>query len=438
MVNIEAMAFSELTELQSKQVNWIHLRELEGLSPEKSVELFVPTDQFSLTGEIPGAYQDRKRIIWGFYDEGAYRSGIPVIEQLQQEVVDTFILAGGAAKRALEGRSEDLGFRKMNFSPRTDLEALTANLVVSGSDPTKHLEQVLVAHGLKQGMITVKYEDNSPFMAFYDQELARMGLLVIPNFAFFASKTSATQSVNFIPAYKGREVVVGNPADDRFFYEDTEGNYQRIREELGILPHEWFITYAATKTTATYLTAEDLVTAARSLLESFKLTLRVHPNEYNDPVIGAKYRLLLVTLGDHGVDTMMRNNNGKLHYSMDEIRHASDIVVTDTSTTGMDAVFDNGLRLGKGPKLVIHARIPENMSQRPEWKEAFPPEPAVIADGSSAVVRRKENFGPVLNSIMRYESVRRRMWTASEVWKRQNDGRSTERFTEKVLEIVGV
>ncbi|MBI2011718.1 CDP-glycerol glycerophosphotransferase family protein [Candidatus Daviesbacteria bacterium] len=431
---------TELTERQANQVNTVHLPALGSLPSEKGLELYLPINSYQSNGTIPREYHDRQRIIWGVYDEGAYKAGIPVIELLLADAVDVFVVAGGAASRSLQGKIDSLGLRATRFSPSKDLMRLTGDLVVSGSDPTKHLEQVLIAQGISRGERTIKYEDNSPFMAYYDRVLARQGLLVVPDFAFFASERSLEQSIKYVSAYQGRGVVVGNPADDRFFYEDTEENYERVRKELGVEDDEWFIVYAATKTEATFHTGNDLVQHAIKELDTqrYKFTFRVHPNEYNDPLIAARYAGVLESLGNHGVDTMIRNKDGRLRYSMDEIRQAADIVVTDTSTTGREAIFDKGMRGGKGPRLVVHAMIPANMRLRPEWTNELPPDPSVVLDGSSAVVRGWRDFPRILNSIINDRATRERMWAASRVWKQMNDGRSTERFANKILEIVSV
>ncbi len=425
-----------LTELQREYVDKIHIPSLE----KAQIDLFLPINVYDdlLKFEYPKyifpRYRGRNlRILWILRDAGGFSAGLPVMNLLKDEAVDLYIVADNPAKRELESKIDSIGLMKTEeCSVGGRMVQFLPDGVVTGHSAKFDLEQVFTAVAKDTGAKSVLYEDMSPFAAFYRRIAAREGWLVVPDHFFAGSESSAKISAQFVPQFANRTSVVGNPAFDKFVSENFDSTYKRVRQELGIEDDEKLIVYMATKTRATFLTFRDLVNYGANKLngEKYKLSVRVHPQEQKDPQIKEDYATVLAKVGDHAVNTMLPNDEGKMRYSTDEIRLAADIVVTDTSTAGFEAILD------KGRRLVIHALIPDNMQVRDEWKDEFPPEPAVIADGSSAVVRGKKEFEGVLKSLFNDAETQTKMLEASQIWKNMNDGQSAQRFRDRLMEIV--
>ncbi len=392
----------------------VHRRNLVDSKPD----LYVPINLFDPFGEILGAREGRKRLLWGFRDAGAAAAGLPVIRALQQEAVDVFILADGPARDALEKDPLYTETRLVKNLGWT-ITGLGQDISILGHAVKPDVEQILTAHAKYIGIPTVWYEDMPPFLGFYKRGLAAEGNLFIPERIFCFSETSAQQEIGYIPQFVRRTVVVGNPAFDRFADIDVTGIRQRTRTGLGVESDETWFVWMATKTRATFESCRDFVEGIKALdLEHYRFSARIHPAEAKDPLVKAEYDQLLKTLGRHALETT--------GYSTDDVGTAADIVGGDTSTAIFEATL-NDVR-------TVTLLIPENMVLRDEWVEELPPDPAIVLDGTSPVVRRRDDVKDVLLKVTSDSETQEMLRQKRQVWRKVVGG-ATERFKDRLLEI---
>lgn len=396
----------------------IHMAAIEQTKPN----LYLPTNLYQTPGDIPKVRGDRNRILWGFRDAGATAAGLPVIKALQQEGVDVFVLADGPARDILEKDSllkgEDVGLRRSDLGWKT--VGLGQDLNVAGHAVKPDIEQLLAYQAKDLYLPSIWYEDAPPFLGFYKRGLAVQRRLFVPDRVFCFSKTSAEQEIGYVPQFKGKTVVTGNPAFDRFASIDTAGIYKDVRNKLGVLDDETWFVYMATKTNATLETCRDLAGAVQGLgLEKYRFTARIHPAEAKDPAIKREYDQILGQLGEHALDTT--------GFSTDEVGIAADLVAGDTSTAMFEATLND--------KPTMTILIPENMVLRDEWKDEFPPDPSIVLDGTSPVVRRKEDLLGVLHQVLFVPATQEDLRQKRQVW-RSVVGGATERFRDRLMEIV--
>lgn len=410
-----------LKELSSIQVEAIHRIYLANFENQK-LSFYTNIDE-----------PKEKSILWGMRDAGAASSGLPVITELLKGGINVDIIADGPARESVD--KANLSLQKLElYSPRRDLFDLIGrnlkykdlNLAVSGHAVKPDIEQALTYYSRLNyytrgySIPTVWYEDMPPFLAFYKRNLAKEGKLILPDYLFCFSESSANQNTDLIHDFEGKTVVVGNPAFDKFVGIDRVGTYKSARSKLGVEDDEIYITYMATKTRATMESFRDLVEGVKGLgMDRFRLSVRIHPQESKDAEIKKEYDAILAQVEEHGLDTT--------GYSTDDIGMASDLVVTDTSTAGFEAVLRD--------QLAMHILIPENMVLRDEWKDELPPDPSCVLDGTSPVVRTKDGMKDVLQQVLfdiRYQNELR---VYRQVWIKTIGG-ATERFRDKLLELI--
>lgn len=386
-------------------------------------DLYVPEKLSGFYGEIFRGKLSRNRILWGFRDAGAAAAGIPVIEALDQEGMDVFILADGPARDTLE-KNPLITDGKLIKNLGWGISHLDHSLSVVGHAVQPDFEQVLTAHArnvsiLRRKVPVVWYEDSPPFLGFYKRGLAGQNKLAIPDNVFCFSETSAQQEVGYIPQFEGKTVVTGNPAFDRFADIDVAGIRQRTRLGLGVEDDETWFVWMATKTAATLESCRDFVRGIKALdLKRYRFSARIHPAEAKFPFIKKEYNHILKTLGKHALDTT--------GYSTDDVGMAADLVGGDTSTAIFEATL-NDVR-------TVTLLIPENMVLRDEWVQELPPDPAIVLDGTSPVVRSKDEVKETLLKVVSDPKTQETLKLKRQVW-RSVVGGATERFKNKLLDI---
>lgn len=406
-----------ITRKQLKQIN-SHYENLK-LEIEKGPNLY--------TDLSPAMYN--KAALWGMRDAGSAASGLPVIKMLLNEGIAVSIFADGSARDMLE--KENLGLHKVGYSSSYFLNRLLRNLekdlIVCGHSVKPDIEQFLTycsklaLYRLEKPIKSVWYEDMPPFLGFYKKELAAEGRLMIPDKVFCFSETSAKQEVGYIPQFKDRAVVTGNPAFDRFADIDTMDIRHKIRQGLGIRDDEVWLVWMATKTRATFESCRDYIDGIKGLgLEHYRFSARIHPAEAKNPEVKKEYDLLLATIGEHALDTT--------GYPTDDIGIAADIVGGDTSTAIFEATL-NDIR-------TVTLLIPENMVLRDEWVNAFPPDPAIVLDGTSPVIRNRMDVKDILQKVVLDSETQEALRQKRLVW-RSVIGGSTQRFRDRLMEIMG-
>lgn len=384
------------------------------LKPEELPESHFPLQNWELEKTdlitIDGP-KDGPLIAVGLRDPGQTNAVIPVIERL----------AGNARFSVLaDSRGKEILLKNVNLHPKTaPLESpliratetvAEADLVFTGLSEECGSYMSLTANAVFSGVPVVWIEDFPGVWSKVVYQKKAVAPWVVPTLFCVINEWSKVKELEFMPDGFGSEkmIITGQPADDRFASENRTEIRRHVREVLDISGSEQLLVYAGTvEPEETIPTAAILAKALQSLkLENFRLVIRRHPRDMT-PV--EKYQVILQDLGNKVVYETKQ-------FSTDEIGIAADLLISNNSTVGIDAVY-RGI-----PSL--------NITVSDNFQKSTSP---TIEDGASPRAINLEEFLPLLQKTLFDSEFQKGLRQKMDHWK--VDGHATDRVADIVWQL---
>ena len=132
--------------------------------------------------------------------------------------------------------------------------------------------------------------------------------------------------VQRFPELEGRIEITGQPAFDKFAYEDTEKLAQETKKKLGLGPSDMLVSFMSTIDELEKITR--MAEALKKSGSNFYFVFRRHPRDNTS--YGA-YKKILIDAGLKVVDTE--------EFPTNDIGAASDVILTTWSTEGLHGIY---------------------------------------------------------------------------------------------------
>ncbi|MDO8429454.1 MAG: hypothetical protein Q7S88_02385 [Candidatus Daviesbacteria bacterium] len=372
-------------------------------------------------------------VITGFRDPGGANAHLPVIARLLDKA-NVCVLTDSRGQQQLEQSGLDLRRDKFEGSALLAAsQALTlADVVLTGLSDNLGTELLLMANsqwdnlnGVVQRPLIIGLEDYPGANARWYFGNKKVPSWIVPDYLCVVNEWSKDEELKFLPQGfdPERVVITGQPSFDRLAKEDRVKIRRDVRQKLEIGESDIFVTYMGTVTTGdpigeTAKTLQTLVPILKSVDPKIRLALRAHPRDMTDPEV---YNQAFRPMKDMRVDTT--------GLTTDQVGIASDLVISNGSTTGVDAVY-------RGIPSVNVFLAPNNyFSQQPqshqEVLDKFPL--PTVEDGASPLAINSQELGNILDKIFNEQSYVTKLKQKMAGWK--VDGRATDRVTDLVLNI---
>lgn len=376
----------------------------------------------------------RPMIVSGFRNPGAAIAQRPVLEKLVYGA-NLCVFADSKGQQVLERAGLDL---RQALIEKSALLAISASLpmadaILTGLSDNPGTELTLMANsqydrlsGLAHRAQVVSLEDYPGSNANWLYRNLNTPYWIIPDYLCVVSEWAKQKELEYLPEWfdPDKVIVTGQPSYDRLAYEDRAGIRQEVRNKLGIGQNEVFLTYMGTVSEGdpigeTVRTLQVLVPTLQKIAPAdYRLALRCHPRDTTSP---AAYNEIIAPIAEKRVDTT--------GFTTDQIGIASDIVVSNGSTTGIDAVLRGtpSVNIFVSPNLYFV----QSPTSHKEVLSAIPL--PTIEDGASPMAINARELEEILGGLLYNPAYRASLQARMDRWK--VDGHATDRVTDLVFKI---
>lgn len=352
-------------------------------------------------------------------DTGERNNLLPVINALRNKA-NLIVIANEKTAEALTGCP--LVFKSQNINDLgTELKGIIPliDLVFTGRVVVKQNQRELIRLIRHYNLPTIVLEDY-PGSAIKWLCMQDRPFWFIPDMIAVASYWAKKKTQQSLPGSfaSTRIVVTGLPASDRLLNEDLTKVRFRVRKALGIREGVLFIVYMGTASTGGKPSlVEKTLKALTQILPKitggrFAISFRPHPRDKTDRQV---YKRIYQPILNQMVITT--------NFSSDEIGMAADIIISNGSTTGIDAVYRGIFSLN-----VFIFNPPQG------WREvlkafALP----TVESGASPLVTTPKQLEVSLKKILSDNTYRQKLKKKMFYWK--VDGKASQRVVEQMLKL---
>lgn len=363
-------------------------------------------------------------LLTGFRDPGSTGVHLPVIKRLLDEM-NICIFTDSNGQRLLE--QSGLGFEAQDVGDSAILAISQAvdlaDVILTGVSTDPGIETALLANARwdklnnpGQRPTVIGIEDYPGALAWNLYSQRQIPGWVQPDYLCVANAWAKQNELKHLPEGLSEDkiIVTGQPSLDRLTQEDVAKVRKQIRKKLNISDDQTLIVYMGTDIAGeTNQTLEFLIEVLeRTAPSNYRLALRTHPK---DPTTSETY--------DHTFESVKEKRVVTLDLTTDQVGMVADLVITNGSSTGMDAIY-RGI-----PSVNVMISDPPKTYE--DTLKSFPM--PMTEDGAIPLAVTPQDLQKILSKIFsdppRVSELRKKMAN----WK--VDGYASERVANFVLEI---
>jgi hypothetical protein len=356
------------------------------------------------------------KIVAAMRDNGEVNTLFPIVEKLIENTkCNIFVFADGAGAKLLANRPGYTKLATKDVLVETANKVDEAGLILVSQSVDSGIDESLVSTALtKRGKkaIILAIEDLPSGDNNYNNVLSSNNPLLLPDWQCVMNEQSKRRLIKSRPNLNPNKIVVtGSPSFDNINLVEKENVKRDFRDKYRIGKNDKIVVWIGGYGEADSDSFKLFIDGINNLnIKDYRLIIRKHPNDKRNEEF---FRFTTTDISDHLLDTTNETVN--------TVRQAADVVVSVYSTEAVKAVCEGT------PTLLI--MIPEFLRKSGDENFSF----IIDKDGSSAVVRKKEEMETTLKKIFYDEKFKRNIKKKAENWK--VDGKATERIINLINEI---
>lgn len=392
------------------------------IDEELKLERSIKNTEKKLTNEYvesTGLYQAGNpeasiKIVASMRDHGEVNVLFPVVDELLKDKnYSVSIFSDGPGSKFLEERTE---FKRIETSKNVLVqianEVESANLVLVSQSVNSGIDSSLVATAATESgirAITIAIEDFPGGGSALDNVLSSKNKLLIPDWQCVMNEESKKAVIKTRPNIDPERIVItGLPNFDNINANKKEETKKEFRRKYNINESDkiivWIGGYGDVDSETLKVFIEGLKMGE---IKDYRLIIRKHPSDDRGEEF---FNNLTHEISNYLIDTSVEN--------IDTVRQSADLIVSINSTESVKAVCEGTLTL-----LII---IPEILKETGEPNFSF----LIAEDGSTAVVRKKEEMVKKLRTILYSTKYQKHLKTKMKNWKVQDGA------TKKIVDLI--